>query len=115
LLTDLAHHGLLKDTLVVWTGEFGRTPHCEGQDGRDHNVAAFSLWMAGAGVKGGFSCGTSDDYGYEAVDGKVSIHDLHATMLHLLGMDHEKLTFKYAGRDFRLTETAGTVVKEIMA
>ncbi|MEQ1862660.1 MAG: DUF1501 domain-containing protein [Chthoniobacteraceae bacterium] len=115
LLTDLKQRGLLKDTLVIWSGEFGRTPHAQGGDGRDHNNKAFSLWMAGGGVKGGFSYGESDEYGYEAVEGKVPIHDLHATILALLGLDHEKLTFRYAGRDFRLTDVEGNVVKAIMA
>ncbi len=115
LLTDLKQRGLLKDTLVVWSGEFGRTPHAQGGDGRDHNNKAFTLWMAGGGVKGGFSYGESDDYGYEAVVNKVPIHDLHATILALLGLDHEKLTFRYAGRDFRLTDVEGNVVKAIMA
>jgi len=115
LLTDLKARGLLKDTLVIWGGEFGRTPHAEGTDGRDHNVKAFTLWMAGGGVKAGMSHGTSDDYGYEALAGKVPIHDWHATILHLLGMDHEKLTYRHAGRDFRLTDIHGSVVKEIVA
>ena len=115
LLADLKSRGLLKDTLVIWSGEFGRTPHAEGQDGRDHNVKAFTMWMAGGGVKGGFSHVSSDDYGYEAMDGKVSVHDWHATILHLLGMDHEKLTYRHAGRDFRLTDIHGNVVKEILA
>jgi len=115
LLADLKSRDLLKDTLVIWSGEFGRTPHAEGQDGRDHNVKAFTMWMAGGGVKGGFSHGSSDDYGYEAMDGKVSVHDWHATILHLMGMDHEKLTYRHAGRDFRLTDIHGSVVKEILA
>ncbi|WP_395750071.1 DUF1501 domain-containing protein [Prosthecobacter sp.] len=115
LLVDLKARGLLQDTLVIWGGEFGRTPHAEGTDGRDHNVKAFTLWMAGGGVKAGFSHGASDDYGYEAVAGKVPIHDWHATLLHLLGMDHEKLTYRHAGRDFRLTDVHGSVVKEIVA
>ncbi|MBI3882190.1 MAG: DUF1501 domain-containing protein [Verrucomicrobia bacterium] len=115
LLTDLAARGLLKDTLVIWTGEFGRTPHVEGADGRDHNVGAFSLWMAGGGVKPGHSFGRSDDYGYEAVEDKLPIHDFHATLLHLLGLDHEKLTCRHAGRDFRLTDTKGAVAKGILA
>jgi len=115
LLTDLKQRGLLKDTLVVWSGEFGRTPHAQGGDGRDHNNKAFTLWMAGGGVKGGFSYGQSDEYGYEAVENQVQIHDLHATILALLGLDHEKLTFRYAGRDFRLTDVSGDVVKAIMA
>ena len=115
LLTDLAQRGLLKDTLVVWGGEFGRTPHAQGGDGRDHNNKAFTMWMAGGGVKGGLSYGQTDDYGYEAIDKKMPIADLHATMLALLGLDHEKLTYRYAGRDFRLTDVHGVVAKEIMA
>ena len=115
LLTDLRQRGLLKDTLVVWSGEFGRTPHAQGGDGRDHNNKAFTLWMAGGGVKGGFSYGQSDEYGYEAVEGRVQIHDLHATILALLGLNHEKLTYRYAGRDFRLTDVEGEVVKAVFA
>lgn len=115
LLADLRSRGLLKDTLVVWAGEFGRTPHAQGGDGRDHNNKAFTVWMAGGGVRGGTSYGLTDDYGYEAVEKKVQIHDLHATILAALGLDHEKLTFRYAGRDFRLTDVAGNVVKEILA
>ncbi len=114
LLTDLAARGLLKDTLVIWTGEFGRTPHSQGTEGRDHNVKAFSMWMAGGGVKGGLSFGQSDDYGYEAVANALPIHDLHATILYLLGFDHEKLTYRHAGRDFRLTDTSGNVAKGIL-
>jgi hypothetical protein len=114
LLKDLKQRGLLKDTLVVWCGEFGRTPYAQGADGRDHNNKGFSAWMAGGGVKGGLTYGKTDDYGYEAVEGKVHTHDFHATILHLLGLDHEKLTFKYAGRDFRLTDVHGNVVKEVM-
>jgi hypothetical protein len=114
LLTDLRSRGLLKDTLVVWAGEFGRTPHAQGGDGRDHNNKAFTIFMAGGGVKGGLSYGKTDEYGYEAIENKVQIHDLHATILWLLGLDHEKLTFRYAGRDFRLTDVAGNVVKEII-
>jgi hypothetical protein len=115
LLTDLQSRGMLKDTLVVWAGEFGRTPHAQGGDGRDHNNRAFTLWMAGGGVKGGLSYGTTDDYGYEAVENKVQIHDLHATMLALLGLDHETLTFRHAGRDFRLTDVDGSVVTDVIA
>jgi hypothetical protein len=115
LLTDLATRGLLKDTLVVWTGEFGRTPHSEGLDGRDHNVGAFTAWLAGGGVKPGLSFGASDDYGYTAVQDKVPIVDFQATLLHLLGLDHERLTFRHAGRDFRLTDTKGNVVTGICA
>jgi hypothetical protein len=114
LIEDLARRGLLDDTLILWGGEFGRTPHAQNGDGRDHNNKAFTMWMAGGGVKGGHSHGASDDYGYEAVEGKVSIHDLHATILHLLGLDHEKLTYRYAGRDFRLTDVHGNVVKGIV-
>jgi hypothetical protein len=115
LLADLKSRGMLKDTLVIWGGEFGRTPHAQGGDGRDHNNKAFTMWMAGGGVKGGLSYGKTDDYGYEAVEDKVQIHDLHATILALLGLDHEKLTYRYAGRDFRLTDVHGEVVKGIMA
>lgn len=114
LLTDLEQRGLLKDTLVIWGGEFGRTPHAQGNDGRDHNNKAFTMWMAGGGVKGGFAHGLTDDYGYEAVENKVQVHDLHATILYLLGLDHERLTYNYAGRDFRLTDVKGTVVEEIL-
>ncbi len=114
LLTDLKQRGLLKDTLVVWSGEFGRTPHAQGGDGRDHNNKGFTLWMAGGGIKGGMSYGSTDEYGYEAVENKVQIHDLHATILATLGLDHEKLTYRYAGRDFRLTDVSGTVLKDII-
>lgn len=115
LLTDLKERGLLKDTLVIWGGEFGRTPHAQGGDGRDHNNKAFTMWMAGGGVKGGFAHGLTDDYGYEAIEDKMHVHDLHATILHLLGLDHERLTYRYAGRDFRLTDVHGNVVKQIIA
>lgn len=114
LLADLKARGLLEDTLVWWGGEFGRTPFSEGKDGRDHNPSGFTVWLAGAGVKPGFSFGQTDEYGYQAVQDKVHMHDLHATVLHLLGMDHEKLTYRYAGRDFRLTDVYGRVVKEIL-
>lgn len=115
LLQDLKRRDLLKDTLVLWGGEFGRTPAGQGRDGRDHHPHAFSMWMAGGGVKGGMTYGKTDDYGYYAVENKVHFHDLHATMLHLLGLDHKRLTYRYAGRDFRLTDVKGEVVKEIMA
>jgi arylsulfatase A-like enzyme len=115
LIKDLKSRGLLKDTLVLWGGEFGRTPYAQGTDGRDHNAKGFTMWMAGGGVKGGLSHGATDDYGYEAVDDKVHIHDWHATILHLLGLDHEKLTYRYAGRDMRLTDVKGNVVKQIVA
>ncbi|MEP6668641.1 MAG: DUF1501 domain-containing protein [Chthoniobacter sp.] len=114
-LTDLKERGLLEDTLVLWGGEFGRTPTAQGGDGRDHNPNGFTMWMAGGGVKGGIAYGATDDYGYFAQEDKVHIHDLHATILHLLGLNHEKLTYKYAGRDFRLTDVEGRVVKEIFA
>ncbi|MBE7496422.1 MAG: DUF1501 domain-containing protein [Verrucomicrobiaceae bacterium] len=115
LLADLKSRGLLKDTLVIWGGEFGRTPHSQGDDGRDHNNKGFSMWMAGGGVKGGMNHGMTDDYGYEAVLNKMHIHDWHATVLALMGLDHERLTYRYAGRDFRLTDVYGTVAKEIFA
>ncbi len=115
LLTDLKARGLLKDTLVLWGGEFGRTPTAEGGDGRDHNPDGYTMWMAGAGVKGGHKHGATDDYGYFATQDKVHIHDLHATILHLLGLDHLKLTYNYAGRPFRLTDVEGEVVHDIMA
>ena len=115
LLTDLKQKAMLKDTLVIWGGEFGRTPSAQfGGDGRDHNAKGFSMWMAGGGVKTGLRYGKTDDYGFEAVEGKVHVHDWHATILHLLGLDHEKLTYKYAGREMRLTDVKGTVVKDIL-
>ena len=115
LLTDLKERGLFDDTLVVWSGEFGRTPFAQGSNGRDHNPFGFSLWMAGGGVKGGTIHGATDEFGYKAIENKVEIHDLHATMLHLLGMDHKRLTFRFSGRDMRLTDVHGNVVKEILA
>ncbi|MBB5037162.1 DUF1501 domain-containing protein [Prosthecobacter dejongeii] len=115
LLHDLKSRGLLEDTLVVWGGEFGRTPVAQGGDGRDHNPEGFTMWMAGGGVKGGIAYGATDDYGYFATENKVHIHDFHATILHILGLDHEKLTYRYAGRDFRLTDVHGHVVKDILA
>ena len=115
LLRDLKSRGMLEDTLVLWGGEFGRTPTSEAADGRDHNPYGFSMWMAGGGVKGGFAYGATDDYGYYAVEDKMHIHDLHATILHLLGLDHERLTYRYAGRDFRLTDVSGVVAKGILA
>ena len=114
LLQDLKARGLLEDTLVLWSGEFGRTPTAEGSDGRDHNPEAFTVWMAGGGVKAGLSYGATDDYGYYSMVNKVHFHDLHATILHLLGLDHQKLTYRYAGRDFRLTDVHGNVVKDII-
>ena len=115
LLTDLKQRGMMEDTLVVWGTEFGRTPVAQGKDGRDHNPAGFSVWLSGAGVKAGYSHGSTDDFGYFAQENKVHMHDLHATILHILGLDHEKLTYRYAGRDFRLTDVYGEVVKEILA
>lgn len=114
LLTDLKRRDLLKDTLVWWGGEFGRTPTAQGGDGRDHNPHAFSMWFAGGGVKPGTTYGATDDFGYYAIDNKVHMHDLHATILHLMGLEHEKLTYRHAGRDFRLTDVKGHVVKEII-
>src|SRR5947209_4322893 len=109
LLKDLKARGLLKDTLVIWSGEFGRTPVSEGGNGRDHNPYGYSLFMAGGGVKAGFAYGATDEFGYHAVENRMPIHDFHATVLALLGLDHTKLTYPYSGRDFRLTETAGIV------
>jgi len=115
LIADLKSRGLLDDTLVVWGGEFGRTPVAQGTDGRDHNPHGFTMLLAGGGTKGGIAHGATDDYGYYAVEDKVHIHDLHATILHLLGLNHERLTYRYAGRDFRLTDVEGEVVKGIIA
>jgi hypothetical protein len=115
LLKDLKARGLLDDTLVVWGGEFGRTSTSEGNDGRDHNPHGYTMWLAGGGVKAGMVHGKTDDYGYYSVENKVHVHDLHATILHLLGLDHTKLTYRYAGRDFRLTDVYGEVVKEVIA
>ena len=116
LLYDLKARGLLEDTLVWWGGEFGRTPTAEGGGtGRDHNQEGFTMWLAGGGVKGGFRYGSTDDYGYYAAENKVHIHDLHATMLHLLGLDHERLTYRHAGRDFRLTDVHGKIVTDVIS
>ncbi len=115
LLEDLKQRGLFESTLVVWTGEFGRTPFAQGRDGRDHNPFGFSLWLAGAGIRGGASYGETDEWGYKTVDGKLEIHDLHATMLHLLGLNHERSTFRFGGRDMRLTDVHGHVVHEILS
>jgi hypothetical protein len=115
LLTDLKRRGLLEDTLVWWGGEFGRTPYSQGNGtGRDHNPGGFTVWLAGGGVKPGFAFGQTDDFGHHAVTDKLHMHDLHATLLHLLGLDHEKLTFRYSGRDFRLTDVHGRVAHEII-
>ncbi|HEV3007052.1 MAG TPA: DUF1501 domain-containing protein [Pirellulales bacterium] len=115
LLKDLKQRGLFDETLVVWGGEFGRTPTSENGNGRDHNHYGFTMWMAGGGVRGGMAHGATDDFGFRAVTDRVHIHDLHATILHLLGLDHERLTYRYAGRDFRLTDVHGRVVREILA
>ncbi len=120
LVADLKRRGLLDDTLVVWGGEFGRTAYCQGKMtdtsyGRDHHPRCFSVWMAGGGVKPGLTWGRTDDYGYNILDGGVHVHDLHATMLHLLGLDHERLTYRFQGRDFRLTDVFGKVVRGVIA
>jgi uncharacterized protein (DUF1501 family) len=114
LIKDLKERGMLEDTLVLWGGEFGRTPMAQ-SDGRDHHIKGFSMFLAGGGIKGGISHGATDDLGYFAVEDVVSVHDLHATMLYLLGIDHTKLTFKFLGRDFRLTDVHGSVVRKILA
>ena len=114
LLTDLKARGLLKDTLVVWAGEFGRTPYAQGSDGRDHNHKGYTIWMAGGGVKAGHAYGATDDIGHKAVLDPMHIHDWHATILHLLGLDHQRLTYRYGGRDFRLTETQGQVAHGVL-
>jgi hypothetical protein len=115
LLTDLKQRGLLEDTLVIWGGEFGRTPTSESGNGRDHNHWGFTMFLAGGGVKGGMAYGSSDDFGFRAAEQKVHIHDLHATILHLLGFDHERLTYRHAGRDYRLTDVSGEVVADIVS
>jgi uncharacterized protein (DUF1501 family) len=113
-LADLKQRGMLADTLVIWAGEFGRTPYSQSEHGRDHNNLGYTLWMAGGGVKGGLAFGATDEFGHKAVENPVHIHDWHATILHLLGLDHERLTFNYGGRDFRLTDVYGNVVKQII-
>jgi hypothetical protein len=115
LVQDLKQRGLLDQTLVIWGGEFGRTPHGQNADGRDHNNKGFTLWLAGGGVKRGIAYGETDELGYDAVSSRMHVHDLHATILHLLGLDHERLTYRYAGRDMRLTDVKGTVHKGILA
>jgi len=115
LLADLKQRGLWNETLVIWSGEFGRTPFAQGSDGRDHNPFGFSLWLAGGGIKGGTVYGATDEFGYKAIENKLEIHDLHATMLHLLGMNHEQLTFRFSGRDMRLTDVHGHVIHDILA
>jgi uncharacterized protein (DUF1501 family) len=115
LLKDLKARGLLDETLVVFAGEFGRTPFAQGSDGRDHNEYGYSVWLAGGGVRGGMSYGATDEWGYKAVEDPLEMHDLHATVLHQLGLDHERLTYRSGGRDFRLTDVRGRVVREILA
>ena len=115
LIADLKQRDMLKDTLLIWGGEFGRTPAVKKEDGRDHNATGFSMWMAGGGVKGGMRYGATDDFGIAAATDKFHTHDLHATTLHLMGLDHEKLTYRYAGRDFRLTDVYGKVPTKILA
>jgi uncharacterized protein (DUF1501 family) len=121
LLTDLKRTGMLDETLVIWGGEFGRTPTVELNNngssklGRDHNHYGFSVWMAGGGIKGGTTYGATDEFGFKAVENPTSVHDLHATILHLLGFDHKRLTYRYAGRDFRLTDVHGRVIQPIVA
>jgi uncharacterized protein (DUF1501 family) len=121
LLTDLKQRGMLEDTLVIWGGEFGRTPTVELNDagksklGRDHNHYGFSVWLAGGGIKGGTVYGATDEFGFRAVENRATVHDLHATILSCLGFDHERLTYRHAGRDFRLTDVSGNVIREIIA
>jgi hypothetical protein len=115
MLKDLKERGLLSDTLVIWTTEFGRMPFTQGATGRDHNGGTFVTWLAGAGVKGGTAHGSSDEFSYQAAEGRTYCYDLHATMLHLLGIDHEKLTFRHNGIDRRLTDVHGSVIKEVLA
>ena len=114
-ITDLKQRGLLEDTLVIWGGEFNRTPVSEGADGRDHHPFGYSMWMAGGGIKGGMAYGATDEFGFKAVENRVSVHDLHATILHQLGIDHEKITYRYRGLDFRLTDLHGKVVQAVLA
>src|SRR5437762_2721349 len=114
LIRDLKRRGLLDTTLVVWGGEFGRTPVSESGDGRDHNPYGYTMWVAGGGFKGGLAYGMTDEFGFKAVENRVSIHDLHATLLNQLGVDHTRLTYRYAGRDFRLTDVFGEVVNDIL-
>ncbi len=115
LLKDLKARGLLDDTLVVWGGEFGRTPTAEGGNGREHHPFGFTMWLAGGGIRGGMAYGATDEFGWHAVRDKVHVHDLHATILHLMGLDHERLTYRYAGRDYRLTDVSGRIVRDILA
>ena len=115
LLTDLKARGMLESTLVIWHGEFGRMPISQRMDGRDHNPYGFTVWMAGGGVKGGSAVGSTDEYGYRAQEDKKTINDLHATILHLMGMNHERLTYPFNGRQMRLTDVSGEVIRQIVA
>jgi uncharacterized protein (DUF1501 family) len=115
LITDLKQRGMLEETLIVWAGEFGRTPMSQGGDGRDHHMLVYSIWMAGGGIKGGVQWGTSDELGYKPADNPVHVHDVHATMLKLMGIEHTKLTYRLQGRDYRLTDVFGKVVSGILA
>jgi uncharacterized protein (DUF1501 family) len=114
LITDLKQRGMLEDTLIVFGTEFGRTPMGQG-DGRDHHIAGFSMWFAGGGIKGGMSHGSTDEFGYFSTENKVGVNDVHATLLYLMGIDHQKLTYRFQGRDFRLTDVAGEIIKPILA
>ena len=115
LLADLKSRGMLDETLVLWGGEFGRTPTAQGAKGRDHHNTGFTVWMAGGGVKGGLTYGATDEVGVNAVENRMDVHDLHATILHLMGLDHTQLTFRYSGRDFRLTDVHGSVASAVLA
>ena len=115
LIRDLRKLGMLDDTLVVWTGEFGRTPFAQGSNGRDHNPFGFTTWFAGGGIKPGVTVGATDEFGYKSVEQRVTAHDIHATVLHQMGIDHEELTYRFNGRDFRLTDVAGEVLHDILA
>jgi uncharacterized protein (DUF1501 family) len=117
LVRDLKQRGLLRDTLVIWGGEFGRTPMVQGggDDGRDHHPNAFTMWLAGGGIKPGLTLGQTDEFGFNAVEDRVHVHDLHATLLHLLGFDHTRLTYRFQGRDFRLTDVHGRLVEKLLA
>jgi uncharacterized protein (DUF1501 family) len=114
LIRDLKQRGLLDDTLVIWGGEFGRSPTAQGTNGREHHPFGFTMWMAGGGIRGGMTYGATDDFGWHAIDKRVHVHDLHATILHLMGLDHERLTYRHSGRDYRLTDVYGNVVHDIL-
>jgi uncharacterized protein (DUF1501 family) len=114
LITDLKARGLFEQTLIIWAGEFGRTPFAQGSNGRDHNPFGFSIWLAGGGVKGGYIHGQTDEFGYYAVENAMTVYDLWATVLHLLGMDHERLTYRFSGRDYRLSDVHGRVIRDLL-